>query len=240
VSGGTSGLGQACAQELSAHGARILLVGRNPATLESTRDTLSGNGHETAVLDLSQLDRMAPEMTRIARQIGPLYGFCHAAGIVHTQPLHSTTPGVVQELLTVNLLAGLELARTIARRDVMTPEGGSLVFLSSVYARVGVAGQTGYSASKGAVTAAVRSMAIELARRGIRVNAISPGLVKTPMTEAAFRGLSQEQITTIERQHPLGPGAPIDVARAALFLLAPTTTWITGIDLPVDGGYSAH
>jgi NAD(P)-dependent dehydrogenase (short-subunit alcohol dehydrogenase family) len=142
--------------------------------------------------------------------------------------------------MIVNLFGGLELARIISRRDVIDPAGGSLLFFSSVYGRVGVPGQTGYSASKGAVTAAVRSMAIELARRRIRVNAISPGFVMTPMTGAALDALSPEQIAAIEQKHPLGRGAAVDVARAALFLLAPGTTWITGVDLPVDGGYSAQ
>jgi NAD(P)-dependent dehydrogenase (short-subunit alcohol dehydrogenase family) len=122
----------------------------------------------------------------------------------------------------------------------MDPEGGSVVFLSSVYALAGVPGQIAYSASKGAVAALVRSMAIELARRRIRVNSISPGLVLTAMTGAALEALAPEQISTIEQKHPLGPGTPTDVARAALFLLAPSTRWITGVDLPVDGGYCAQ
>jgi NAD(P)-dependent dehydrogenase (short-subunit alcohol dehydrogenase family) len=83
-------------------------------------------------------------------------------------------------------------------------------------------------------------MAIELARRRVRVNAISPGLIRTPMTGAALHALSPEQVAAIEQRHPLGPGSPADVARAALFLLAPATGWITGIDLAVDGGYSAQ
>jgi NAD(P)-dependent dehydrogenase (short-subunit alcohol dehydrogenase family) len=240
VSGASSGLGQATARELSAHGARILLVGRDASTLDSARSTMTGGGHETLVLDLSEIDRVAHELTPVVRRIGPVYGLCHAAGVVETRPLHTMTPEVVQRLMIVNLFAGLELARIISRRDVIDPAGGSLLFFSSVYGRVGVPGQTGYSASKGAVTAAVRSMAIELARRRIRVNAISPGFVMTPMTGAALDALSPEQIAAIEQKHPLGKGAPVDVARAALFLLAPGTTWITGVDLPVDGGYSAQ
>jgi NAD(P)-dependent dehydrogenase (short-subunit alcohol dehydrogenase family) len=83
-------------------------------------------------------------------------------------------------------------------------------------------------------------MAMELARRRIRVNTISPGFVKTPMTMSALDTLSPDQAAAIERKHPLGIGAPVDVARAAVFLLAPATTWITGTDLVVDGGYSAQ
>jgi NAD(P)-dependent dehydrogenase (short-subunit alcohol dehydrogenase family) len=83
-------------------------------------------------------------------------------------------------------------------------------------------------------------MAIELARRRIRVNTLSPGLVHTPMTDAAFSLLSPEQVRAIEDAHPLGTGSPDDVARAAAFLLAPQSTWITGTDLVIDGGYTAR
>jgi NAD(P)-dependent dehydrogenase (short-subunit alcohol dehydrogenase family) len=83
-------------------------------------------------------------------------------------------------------------------------------------------------------------MAIELARRRIRVNCLSPGLVLTQMTEAALDKLSGEQVAKLKSGYPLGVGQPEDVARAAVFLLAPGTGWITGVDLPVDGGYTAQ
>jgi NAD(P)-dependent dehydrogenase (short-subunit alcohol dehydrogenase family) len=83
-------------------------------------------------------------------------------------------------------------------------------------------------------------MAMELARRNIRVNVISPGLVRTPMIEESFSKLSQDQIQKIESSFPLGTGTPEDVAKAAAFLLAPQNRWITGIDMVLDGGYTAQ
>ena len=240
VTGASQGIGRACAEELSAHGARVVLIGRHQATLETARAALTGDGHEILAFDLTHFDRIGPAVAQLVTQVGRLYGLCHAAGEVSTQPLGGTTVEVVQQLMAVNVLSGLELARAISRRDVMDPEGGSFVFLSSVYGNLGVAGETGYSATKGAVSAAARAMAMELARRRIRVNTISPGFVRTPMTDNALSELSPDQAAVIEQKHPLGIGRPVDVARAAVFLLAPATTWITGTDMVVDGGYSAQ
>ncbi|MPY87952.1 MAG: SDR family oxidoreductase [Luteitalea sp.] len=240
VTGASSGIGRACAVELSRHGARVVLVGRNDATLDDARTSLNGDGHEVLALDLSDLSAIGPTVARLAKQVGRLYGLCHAAGIVVTSPLSTSTVDVVQSMMTVNVQAGLELARHVTRRNVMEPDAGSLLFLSSIYGRVGAAGETGYCATKGAIAAAVRAMAIELARRNIRVNSISPGLVKTPMTDKALGPLTSEQVSALEQKYPLGPGTPSDVARAAVFLLAPATAWITGTDLAVDGGYSAQ
>ena len=240
VTGASSGLGRAVAIELAQHGARVVLVGRDTARLAETASQLGGADHRILALDLLQLDRIAPEVIRIRADVGPLYGLCHAAGVVSTRPLQANTVEVMRAQLDVNLLAGLEMARTVCRRDVMTPEGGSLLFFSSVYGHVGMPGQIGYCATKGAVASAVRAMAIELARRKIRVNSISPGLVFTEMTRQSLGVLSAEHVAKLEAAHPLGTGQPEDVARPAVFLLAPGTRWITGADLAVDGGFTAQ
>jgi NAD(P)-dependent dehydrogenase (short-subunit alcohol dehydrogenase family) len=240
VTGASSGLGRACAIELTRHGARVALLGRDEARLAETARLLQGADHRILSFDLARHGDIAAEVSRLRADVGPLYGLCHAAGIVETRPLPSNTVAVVQSQLDINLIAGLELARAVCRRDVMTPDGGSLLFLSSVYGRVGMPGQIGYCATKGALAAAVRAMAIELARRQIRVNCLSPGLVLTQMTEQALGKLSPEHVDKLKAAHPLGPGQPEDVARAAVFMLAPATRWITGADLAVDGGFTAQ
>lgn len=240
VTGASSGLGRAVAIELARHGARAILVGRDQARLTETAAAFADTDHRVLALDLSRHDSIAPEILRIQQETGPIYGLCHAAGVVETRPLQVNKVEVIQRQLDVNLLAGLELARAVCRRDVMTQDGGSLLFISSVYGHVGMPGQIGYCASKGAIAAAVRAMAIELARRNIRVNSISPGLVFTGMTEQALGLLSPEHVERLKATYPLGPGQPEDVARAAVFLLAPGTRWITGADLAVDGGFTAQ
>jgi NAD(P)-dependent dehydrogenase (short-subunit alcohol dehydrogenase family) len=143
-------------------------------------------------------------------------------------------------MLDTNVTAGLELSRVISRRDVMAEEGGAILYIASIYGRVGQAGQIGYSASKGALLASARAMAVELARRKIRVNTLSPGLVHTPLSDGALAKISAKKVSELEASHPLGPGTPEDVARAAAFLLAPQSGWITGADLIIDGGYTAR
>jgi NAD(P)-dependent dehydrogenase (short-subunit alcohol dehydrogenase family) len=240
VSGASSGIGQAIAVELAHHGANVVLTGRDEGRLKDTASRLPPGRHAILRLDLASHDAIAPAIQALRHDTGALYGLCHAAGVVDTRPLSSTTVPLVQALVDVNFLAGLELARVICRRDVMEPDGGSLLFISSVYGHVGMPGQTAYCATKGALAAAARAMSIELARRRIRVNTLSPGLVATHMTASALGKLSSEQAERLKALHPLGTGEPVDVARAAVFLLAPASRWITGVDLPVDGGFTAQ
>lgn len=239
VTGASSGIGRAIADELARRGAALVLLGRDRATLHAVREGLDGSGHHVLELDLANADRVGPALRRLTGDLGRLYGLCHSAGVVQTLPLAANRPADTRSMMEVNLVAALELARAVTRRDLMEPDGGAIVFVASVYGRAGIAGQIGYSASKGALIAAARSMALELARRNIRVNTLSPGMVATPMTDGALALLTEEQLQRLQAAYPLGVGRAPDVARAAVFLLAPQTRWITGTDLVVDGGYTA-
>lgn len=239
VTGASGGLGRVIAQQLSQLNARLLLLGRDGPRLQETLGVLTGCGHELLSLDLMALDAIKPTLTPVLKRMGPVYGLCHCAGQVLFRPLNATKPQALNELMQVNLTAGVELARIICNRTLVTADEGSLVFISSVCGDAGSPGQIAYSASKGAVNAAVRSMAIELAARNIKVNAISPGAIRTDMTETKS-GLSAQQIEAIFEKYPLKEGSADDVARTAAFLLAPQNHWITGEDIKVDGGYCAQ
>jgi NAD(P)-dependent dehydrogenase (short-subunit alcohol dehydrogenase family) len=116
----------------------------------------------------------------------------------------------------------------------------AVVFLSSTMGMVGAGGMVAYSASKGAVSNLTRSLAVEWAPRKIRVNAVAPGVVPSPMVTRMFAGLEETQVREIQQRHPLGFGEPADVAEAVSFLVSPEAKWITGVVLPVDGGYTAQ
>jgi len=239
VTGASSGIGRAISIELSRYGASLILLGRNKEGLDGTANLLQSDDYHTLILDLKERSLIYPKIIEISKESGRIYGLCHCAGVVETRPLGLCMTDGFKEMIDVNLLSGIELARAVCRRQIMDENGGSILFISSIYALVGMPGQIGYTASKGAINSAVRSMAIELARRKIRVNTLSPGLVRTDMTNKSFELLAEEQIRKLEEAFPLGVGTPEDVARAAVFLLSPQNSWITGIDLIVDGGYTA-
>ncbi len=240
VSGASSGIGRTVATELAGRGARLVLIGRDRERLEETAANIPDATCALVELDLAELGEIMPAIRKVAAETGRVYGLCHAAGVVQTLPLSASKPESFQSVMQVNYLAGMELARSVTRRDVIEQEGGALLFISSIYSMIGVAGEIAYSGSKGAVVAAARAMAIELARRKIRVNVLSPGMVRTEMTGKAFSKLTSEQVGALEAAHPLGFGGPQDVASAAAFLLSPENGWITATDLVVDGGRSAH
>ena len=217
-----------------------MLTGRNEQALKDTQAQLAPDTSRIVVQDLRQIDTLSALIRDHVREHGRIYGLCYCSGVVETRPLASFQASGFRDMIDVNVTASFELARAICRRDVMTEDGGALLFITSIYGTVGMPGQMAYSATKGALQSAARSLAIELARRRIRVNTLSPGLVHTPMTATAFSLLSKEQIHELESSHPLGPGEPEDVAKAAAFLLAPQSRWITGTDLVIDGGYTAR
>jgi NAD(P)-dependent dehydrogenase (short-subunit alcohol dehydrogenase family) len=240
VSGASSGIGRAVAVHLGQQGAGLVLIARNRERLEETARLANAPVCRILELDLSRPADIMPALSDAAASVGRLYGLCHAAGIVETLPLNVTSPEKLQAMMQVNYFSGIELARAITRRDNLSEDGGSILFISSIDALLGKPGQVSYSGSKGAVTAAARAMAAELARRGIRVNVLSPGIVRTDMTDKAFSRLSAQQVQALKDTHPLGFGLPGDVAHAAAFLLSPESKWITGVDLVVDGGCSAQ
>lgn len=240
VSGASSGIGRAVALHLARQGAGLVLIGRDRERLEETARQGNAPACRILELDLSRQTDIMPAIKDTVRAVGRLYGLCHAAGTVETLPLSATSPEKLQAMIQVNYLGGMELARAVTRRDILNEDGGSILFISAIYGLIGKPGQIAYSGSKGAVTAAARAMAIELARRNIRVNVLSPGIVRTEMTEKAFSGLTAQQVQALQDTHPLGFGSPEDVACAAAFLLSPESKWITGTNLVVDGGCSAQ
>ncbi len=239
VTGASSGLGRAISILVSRLGGRVVLVARSEQRLAETMSLLDGGEHRVEPFDLNELDAIPGWMKKLASEVGVLDGLVHSAGLHATLPLRVLKPSRLDELMKVNVSAALALTKGFRQRGVRA-EQGSVVYLSSVAALAGSAGNAGYSATKGALVAMCRSLAIELAPEHIRVNCLAPGWVPTELAAKAEAKLEDAQLQAISDMHPLGLGRPDDVANAAAFLLADTGRWITGQTLAIDGGYTAH
>ena len=240
ITGASSGIGRSCAVQCSKMGASLLLMGRNDDELNRTVSELQpGTKVEMIVADFSKMVDLELLIAEKILTIGKIAGFIHCAGVEKTLPLKKQTSEVFQSIFDINVFAGFELAKIISLKKYKA-EKASFVFIASVAGMVGESGKTIYSASKGAVISGARSMSMELARSDIRVNSISPAMVKTPILEKMFDGIGEEASQNIIKKHPLGIGEPEDVANACVFLLSDAAKWITGTNLVVDGGYTAQ
>ena len=239
VTGASSGIGRAICVACGLAGARIVMVARNVERLAETRNMCAGDGHEIRVLDLEDLDAIPRCVRDVCKEVGPLSGLVHSAGLHQPCPLRAIRSKHLLAIFSVNSAAGVMLVKGLATKGNCGPNS-SVVLISSVLGHAGQPGAIGYCMSKGALEAAVRAMALELADGGIRVNAIAPAVIETPMSVEFFKSLGAELSERIRAKHPCGLGQPSDVANTACFLLSDASRYITGVSLPVDGGYLAQ
>lgn len=168
-----------------------------------------------------------------------LDGIVYAAGVGLLRPMSLSTSSQTQDVLDVNVNGVLRVLRS-CWPSLQKSCSASVVVISSIMGLVGAPGMSTYGMAKAALTGLVRSLAIEWAPRGVRVNAVAPGIVPSPLVDAMFKHISADQVDIIRQRHPLGFGQPEDVGHAIEFLLSPKARWITGVTLPVDGGYTAQ
>ena len=230
VTGASSGIGRAIAQRCIAEGAGVLATGRRAEALAELE------GAETYACDL--LEPGAPEacVAAAVARLGGLDGVVHAAGtVLRGQDPRGSSDAEIDGILVANLAVPQRVAR--AALGALGP-GGSLVLISSQLARIGAPGYASYCAAKGGVDALVRALAVDVGADGIRVNAVAPGLVRTPM---AYLGRDDfdELVPAIAERHPLRRiGEPDDIAGPVAFLLSDASAWMTGQTIAVDGGYT--
>lgn len=233
VTGASSGIGRAAAIECSRMGAKLVITGRNEARLSETLRRLEGSGHSAIVCDLADsgaIDAMVDSLPEIQ-------GLANNAGYTKLSPVAFLKEGDLKSILQVNAVAPVMLLQKLVRRKKLRRDS-SVVFTSSM-AGLGVVsfGNSMYAASKGAVSAFIKNAALDLANKGIRVNAVCPGMVNTPFLEG--REVAVEQLSEDVKNYPLGRyGEPRDVAYAIVYLLSDASSWITGSNLVIDGGLS--
>jgi|SRR5579863_6325676 len=233
VTGASSGIGRACALQLSQAGAEIVALGRNEAAISE----LGIAGLRPFTVDLADEAAVKTLITRLKAEVGPMDGLVLAAGIHTFRPLLMESFADIQRPWSINVQSCLGFIAFMLKARLVA-KGAGIVLFSSAAAHKAGAGAVSYAASKGALEAATRALALELASQRIRVNAVSAGVVRTPMSEGFLSKLTPEQLASLESAHPMGIGAPEDVAGPVLFLLSSQAHWVTGVTLPVDGGYS--
>lgn len=240
VTGASSGIGRQCAITFSQLGGNVILIARNKERLKGTFNKLEKGNHLIISQDITEYDKLEQIIKYSVEKVGRISGFVHSAGIEMTLPLRSMKSFYYEKIFSINVITGFELARIISKKKYLNERGASFIFISSVMGILGQAGKVGYCLSKGALLPGAKAMALEIAKKNIRVNCILPGVVETEMTNKMFDSLPEESKKPIINMHPLGLGKPEDIANACAFLLSDASRWITGINLIVDGGYSAR
>lgn len=236
VTGASGEIGRAIAILLSQLGAKMTLVARNEEKVKRTISLMeNSDNHDYDLLDLCQLEQIEPLMKKSVEKDGRKFdGLVHCAGISHVLPLKLISYEKQHEEMCINYYAYIELVKQISKRRYGTSEC-SIVGVSSIAAHRGGKCQTIYSAAKGAMDAATIPLSKELAERGIRINTVRPGMIKTNMMMgyAEKRSIPEEELRKM--QH-LGLGLPEDVAYLVAFLLSSASRFITGQSISVDGG----
>lgn len=230
VTGASSGIGRSIAIECSKMQATLIIVGRNKERLKQTFSQLAGDGHMEVEIDLNNLNKVNDFISEIKN----LDGIVHCAGIIKTCPTKFIKRGDLNEIFNTNLFAPIELTQLILEKKKLN-KGASVVCISSVAGGiVANKGNALYSASKGAINAYSKVLALELSSRKIRVNTILPGMINTELLKNCT--VEKEEFDADELKYPLGYGEPSDIAYATIYLLSDAARWMTGTNIIIDGG----
>jgi len=231
VTGASSGIGRGTAIECAKMGARVIITARNEERLQETLAQLEGEGHEMRICDLADNDAIKVMVDTLPE----VQGVVNNAGFTTIQPIQFINEDAFRNIMQVNTMAPVLILKYLLKKKKLKA-GASVVFTSSL-AGIGKmsVGNTMYGCSKGAISAFIQGAAKELAPKRIRVNAVCPGLVDSRILASGI--ISDEQLEKLMELYPLGrAGKPEDVAWAMVYLLSDASSWITGVNLPVDGG----
>lgn len=233
VTGASSGIGREVAIVLSHKGANVIITGRNEERLADTFNCLcceNGQKHLQVIADLD----VDEQIEKLATDSFAVDGLVCCSGINDKAPIKHVSRDKIEKMYNANVYGPMLLVKELVKKKKVN-KGASIVFISSISSIYATVSNALYASSKGAINSLVKVLALELAPKKIRVNAIMPGMVRTGMINAY--GLSEEEMDTVIKGYPLGRiGEPEDIANAVAFFISDDSSWITGANLVVDGG----
>lgn len=235
VTGASSGIGRGIAIACAQMGGDVILNGRSEERLKETLSMMDSGNHQILAADLSKQD----DIERLACELPELQGWANSAGIPQVCSIKHFDRADIQEIFDVNTISTMMLLSLLLKKKKLK-RGSSVVFVSAVTgAFVGSKGDTSYCATKGAVNGFMKGAALELAPQGIRINSINPGLIPTNILNLANGIAGEEHHTEIMMdKYPLKRlGTPEDIGNGAVYLLSDASSWVTGLNLVIDGGY---
>lgn len=228
--GATGGIGAQVARRLADDGAQLILGARSEGDLD---DLAADTDGEAVPLDATEFEQVEDAVSHAVDTYGRIDGVANFVGSILLKPAHLTSLDEYRTQIEKNLDTAFNTVKASARP--MMKQGGSIVLMSSAVARTGLKNHEAIAAAKGGVTGLMRAAAATYAGRGVRVNAVAPGLVESRMSEQILS--SEAGRKKSEQMHALGRvGTPEDVAPAVTWLLDPSTDWVTGQVIGVDGG----
>jgi NAD(P)-dependent dehydrogenase (short-subunit alcohol dehydrogenase family) len=234
VTGASSGIGRATAIECSKLGAKVVITARHEERLKETLSALEGDGHQLILCEMTSDD----DLTTLVETVPMLDGLVCNAGINKLVPIRQLKAEDLNHIFEVNTFSSIILLQKLMKKKKLA-EDASVVYTSSI-SGIGAAavGESMYIASKGALSAFVKAAALECSKKGIRVNAVCPGMVKTEMSDAYDLNEGDNEDL---KNYPLGRYAnPVDIAWAIIYLLSNASSWVTGTNLVIDGGLTTR
>jgi NAD(P)-dependent dehydrogenase (short-subunit alcohol dehydrogenase family) len=236
VTGGASGIGLAIAEKFVRNNITTIVIGRNEEKLNNAKSRL-GALCETVSFDLNNLSAIPEMIKKLVEKYRRVDILVNNAGINLKKEFTEVTDEDFQKIMLTNVESIFTISREVVK-NMIENKSGSIVNISSMASQYGLPKVIAYSASKGAIEAMTRAMAVELSPKGIRVNCIAPGFIATDMSAKALNNEPERKNKVLSRT-PMGElGAPSTIGDAAMFLAGSEAAYITGVVLPVDGGNS--
>lgn len=235
ITGGGSGIGEGIARAMAEHGARVIVVDVNEAGAERVAIAIGAAWFRLDVSDRAAVDALAAS---VARDFGPVSVLVNNAGIIRRAKIdHPDTRALWDQTMAVNLDGPYNMVT--AFQDQLKQTKGSVINIGSIQSFVALPNSAAYTTSKTGIRGLTKALAIELSPHGVRVNAIGPGMIATPLNADARQ--NPDYMANFANRVPLGRlGEPADIAGPAVFLASDLARYVTGVTLPVDGGFLAY